>query len=342
MSKLSSSPPFTCGITVVLACATLLIGASTIALPASWSNVGSQDLPTQPNQFEIKSNVNVVLLQVTVRDREKNLIGRLDQQNFRIYEDGASQQIETFSHEDIPITAGLVVDNSGSMRTKRPEVITAALAFLRSSNPQDEMFVVNFNDRPSFGLPQNVAFTDQPGQLQLALSRVEATGRTALYDAICDAIDHLGQGSHDKKALIVVSDGGDNASRHTLSDALSAAVKSDATIYTIGVFDENDRDKNPQVLTKLARATGGNVFLPGSLNEVRIICEDIALEIRNQYTVTYVSSNKKQDGSFRSVKIKVDAPDRGHLIVRARPGYYAPATADSKLGMGAQSHATAN
>jgi len=178
--------------------------------------------------------------------------------------------------------------------------------------------------------------------LQLALSGVEATGRTALYDAIYDAIDRLGQGSHDKKALIVVSDGGDNASRHTLSDTLSAAIKSDATIYTIGIFDEDDRDKNPQVLTKLARAAGGNVFLPGSLMEVRKICENIAVEIRNQYTLTYVSSNRKLDGSFRSVKIKVDAPDRGHLIVRARPGYYAPASSDSRLGVGAQTHASAN
>jgi Ca-activated chloride channel family protein len=186
------------------------------------------------------------------------------------------------------------------------------------------MFVVNFNDAVWFGLPRDTPFTDQPDQLKLALSSVQATGRTALYDAISDAAVHLKLGGHDKKALIVVSDGGDNASKHTLSETLTLAVKSDAMIYTIGLFDSDDPDRNPRVLRELAKATGGDAFLPESIKDVQTICERIALEIRNQYTVTYASSNKKFDGTYRRIKVKVNAPDDRHLNVRARSGYYAP------------------
>ena len=314
----------------ILGACAILVLSLTIFLTATWSKEFSQNQPEQSSQFEIKSSVNVVLLHVTARDRDGNLVGLLDKDNFQLYEDGALQQIESFSHEDIPVTVGLVVDNSGSMKSKRPEVVAAALAFVRSSNSRDEMFVVNFNDGVSFGLPAQTPFTDQPDQLRLALSDVAAMGRTALYDAISGAVGHLKQGNHDKKALIVVSDGGDNASRHTLSETLALAVKSDAMIYTIGLFDEDDPDRNPQVLKKLSKATGGDAFLPESIKDVQTICERIALEIRNQYTFTYNPSNKKQDGSYRSIKVKVNAPDRGHVMVRARSGYYAPSNGESK------------
>ncbi|MBZ5659078.1 MAG: VWA domain-containing protein [Acidobacteriia bacterium] len=319
----------------------LAIGLA-ISITTSWSKGSSQTQSDQRNQFEIKSSVNVVLMHVTVRDRDGNLVGLLNQDNFQVYEDGALQQIESFSHEDIPVTVGLVVDNSGSMKSKRPEVIAAALAFVRSSNSQDEMFVVNFNDGVSFGLPRNTPFTDQPDQLRLALSDVVAMGRTALYDAISDAVGHLKQGNHDKKALIVVSDGGDNASRHALSETMARAVKSDAMIYTIGLFDEDDPDRNPEVLKKLSKATGGDSFLPESIKDVQTICERIALEIRNQYTVTYISSNKKEDGSYRNIKVKVNAPDHGRLIVRARSGYYAPSNTESKRESKALSYESSN
>jgi Ca-activated chloride channel family protein len=225
---------------------------------------------------------------------------------------------------------GLVVDNSGSMKPKRAEVVAATLDFASASNPQDEMFAVNFNDSVSFDLPRNTPFTDQPAQLRLALSGIEATGRTALYDAVSDAVEHLKRGSHEKKALIVVSDGGDNISRHTLSETLALAVKSDAIIYTIGIFDPDDPDQNPHVLKELAKATGGDVFLPETTKEVLTICRRIALEIRNQYTVTYSSTNKKSDGSYRKIKVKVDSPDHGHVAVRARAGYYAPSNNEAR------------
>ncbi len=299
-------------------------------LTASWSKELIQKQPVQENQFEIKSSVNEVLVHVTVRDRAGNLVGLLKKDNFQVYEDGIPQQIDYFSHEDLPVTVGLVVDNSGSMKPKRPEVNTSTLAFVRSSNPQDEMFVVNFNDGVSFGLPRNMPFTDQQDQLKWALSSTEATGRTALYDAISDAVAHLKQGSHDKKAIVVVSDGGDNASKHSLSETMTLAVKSDAMIYTIGIFDMDDLDRNPHVLKELAKATGGDAFFPESTKDVLEICQRIAFEIRNQYTITYVSSNKKQDGSHRSIKVKVEEPDHGRLMVRARSGYYAPLNAALK------------
>jgi VWFA-related protein len=302
----------------------------------------SQNRPGEASNFKIKSDVNVVLLHVTVRDRNGDLVGQLDKDTFEIYENGVLQQIESFNHEDLPVTVGLVVDNSGSMGPKRAEVIAAALAFDRSSNSQDEMFVVNFNDAVWFGLPRDTPFTDQPEQLKLALSSVQATGRTALYDAISDAAAHLKLGSHDKKALIVVSDGGDNASKHTLSETMVLAVKSDAIIYTIGLFDPDDPDRNPRVLRELAKATGGDTFLPGSIKDVQTICERIALEIRNQYTVTYTSSNKKSDGTYRRIKVKVNAPDHRRLNVRARSGYYAPSIIASSWESEAPRYESAN
>lgn len=318
-------------ITGAIFCAISVIALTTVLIP-SWSKELSQNQPAQANQFEIKSSVNEVLLHMTVRDRDGNLVGQLDKDDFRIYEDGVLQQIDSFSHEDIPVTVGLVVDNSGSMKPKRPEVVAATLAFVRSSNSLDEMFVVNFNEDVSFGLPRDTPFTDQPDQLKLALSNVEATGRTALYDAVSDAVGHLRQGSHDKKALVVVSDGGDNASKHSLPETMALAVRSDAMIYTIGLFDLDDPERNPHALKELAKATGGDSFFPESTKDVLTICERIALEIRNQYTVTYISSNKKSDGSYRRIKVKRSAPDRRRLMVRARSGYYAPSNNESKRG----------
>ena len=181
---------------------------------------------------------------------------------FRSTRTARCNTIEYYSHEDIPVTVGLVLDNSGSMGPKRDEVIAAALAFARSSNPQDQMFVVNFNEHVSFGLPADMPFTDQTAQLQAALSKFKANGETALYDALAVALEHLKKGNRDKKVLIVVSDGGDNASKYKLSQILAMAGQSDAIIYTIGIYTEEDPDKNPDALRQLSKATGGEAFFP--------------------------------------------------------------------------------
>ncbi len=297
-----------------------LIALPNVARPQQTSPSQSR----QGDEYTIRVNADSVVLHATVQNRKGILVSGLGKDNFQVYEDGVLQQIDYFSHEDIPVTVGLVVDNSGSMRPKRPEVIAAALAFARSSNPADQMFVVNFNENVSFGLPDNTPFTDKGAQLEVALSRISANGMTALYDAIAAALEHLKQGNRDKKVLIVVSDGADNASKHTLAQILATAGQSDAIIYTIGLFIAEDPDRNPGVLKRLAKATGGEAFLPESIKDVVPICERIAHDIRNQYTIAYAPANRKQDGTYRVIQVKVGAPGRGRLFVRTRAGYYAP------------------
>jgi len=216
----------------------------------------------QVDPYKISVSVSSVVLHATVQNHKGAPVSGLGKDDFQIYEDGVLQQIEYYSHEDIPVTVGLVVDNSGSMGPKRAEVIAAAMAFARSSNPQDQMFVVNFNEHVSFGLPANTPFTDQTTQLQVALSRIIASGETALCDALAAALEHVKKGNRDKKVLIVLSDGGDNASRYKLGQILTMAGQSDAIIYTIGIYTEEDPDQNPNALRQLSKATGGEAFFP--------------------------------------------------------------------------------
>ena len=302
----------------------LVLIALLIAL-SNWS--GAQEpspLTGGSDEYSIKVNVDMVVLRATAQDHKNILVSGLNQDDFQVYEDGVRQPIKYFSHEDIPVTVGLVVDNSGSMKPKRHDVIAAAFAFARSSNPQDQMFVVNFNEKVSFGLPGDVAFTDQAAQLQVALSSVAADGETALYDAVAIALEHLKKGTRDKKVLIVISDGGDNASKHKLTEIMTLIGQPDATVYTIGIFDAQDGDRNPGVLKRLAKDTGGEAFLPESLTDVTPICERIAHDIRNQYTIAYVPTNRNRDGSYRAIKVQAGARGRGRLLVRTRTGYFAP------------------
>jgi Ca-activated chloride channel homolog len=288
--------------------------------------------------YTINIDVDMVVLPASVRNRKGILVSGLSKDDFQVYEDGVLQQIKYFSHEDIPVTVGLVVDNSGSMRPKRPEVIAAALAFAASSNPEDQMFAVSFNENVMFGLPADTPFTDKGAQLEVALSRIAADGRTALYDAVAAALEHLKKGNRDKKVLIVVSDGGDNASHHTLAQVMTMAGQPGAIIYTIGLFDEDDPDQNPHVLKQLAKTTGGEAFLPGSVKEVVPICKQIARDIRNQYTIVYIPTNSKQDGTYRHVQVKAGAQDRERLLVRTRDGYYAPLKSQPVPEAGANDH----
>jgi Ca-activated chloride channel family protein len=296
-----------------------------IVLPgAARSSAGRPSQDRRAEQDPIRLNVDLVVLHATVQNRGHGLVSGLGKEDFQVYEDGVLQQISSFSHEDIPVTVGLVVDNSGSMQPKRAEVIVAALAFAHSSNPEDQIFVVNFNENVSFGLPENTPFADTAAPLEAALSKIAAHGMTALYDGVAAGLDHLKLGNRDKKVLIVISDGGDNASRHNLAQTMAVAVQSEAIIYTLGIFDENDVDRNPRVLKHLAKTTGGEAFLPASLKEIVPICERIARDIRNQYTLAYISTNLKQDGNYRAIQVRAGGPGRGGLSVRTRAGYHAP------------------
>src|SRR5579863_1822619 len=301
-----------------------LVALVVLVLPnAARPQTSSPPQTHQHDDYTISVNVDVVVLRATALDHKGAMVSGLGKSDFQVFEDGVLQPIKYFSHEDVPVTVGLVVDNSGSMGPKRADVIAAALTFARSSNPLDQMFVVNFNEQVSFGLPDQLPFTDQAVQLEAALSGI-ARGETALYDAVAIALEHLKKGNRDKKVLIVISDGGDNASRHNLTQIMAMLGHPDVIVYTIGIFDEQDGDRNPHVLRQLARNTGGEAFLPESLKEVTPICERIAHDIRSQYTIAYAPTNRKRDGAYRVVQVKASGQGRGRLSVRTRTGYYAP------------------
>jgi len=238
-----------------------------------------------------------------------------------------------FSRDDIPVTMGLVIDNSGSMREKREQVNAAAMTFVRTSNPQDEAFVVNFNDE--YYLDTEGDFTNDQRNLNDALSRIETRGSTALYDAVIGSLDHLKKGHKDKRVLLLVTDGDDDASQKSFEDTIKAAEQSNATIYTIGVYSEDDLKnekrmvrRSKKILTELAEATGGLAYFPENLEQVTPVCEQVAREIRNQYTLGYYPSNTARDGGFRALQVQVIPPKgRGKLSVRTRTGYYAPKSA---------------
>jgi Ca-activated chloride channel family protein len=279
--------------------------------------------PQEPEPYKISVNVDLVVLHATVRNRKGGFASDLRQQDFAVYEDGVRQNIRLFRHEDIPVTVGLVIDHSGSMRAKLPEVITAARTFVQTSNQEDRLFVVNFNERIFLGLPDTISFADRAEGLENAISRTPAIGMTALYDATAEALERFQAGSKDKGALIIVSDGGDNASKHTLAELLKMAERSSVVMYAIGIFDEDEVDRNPDVLRRLARATGGEAFFPKELNEIVSICEGIARDIRNQYTIGYVSGNIEKPGAYRTIRVAASATAGDKLVVRTRSGYIA-------------------
>jgi VWFA-related protein len=284
--------------------------------------LASQDRGSE--SLHISVDVALVVLYASVTDRQGGFASNLVERDFEVYEDGVRQRIRLFRYEDTPVTVGLVVDHSGSMGPKIAEVILAARSFVKSSNREDQMFVVNFNEHVKLGLPEAVPFTAESADLERAIGRPPATGMTALYDAIAKALEQLHLGNRDKKVLIVVSDGGDNASkRYNLSQIVKMADQSSAIIYTVGVFDKDDPDQNPRVLSRLARATGGEAFLPERISEIVAVCERIARDIRHQYTIGYVPTNLARDGAYRAIRVVARAKGHGKLSVRTRTGYRA-------------------
>jgi Ca-activated chloride channel family protein len=297
--------------------------------PPPADNQQSAPAPPAPGkQYAIQRNVSLVVLHASVVSDRGVFVPGLKEDEFHVFEDKAEQKLSVFRQEDLPVSMGLVIDNSGSMRDKRPEVNAAALTLVKTSNPEDEAFVVNFND--DYYLDTVHDFTNNIDEMKDALDRIDARGSTALYDAVIGSLDHLKKGSKDKKVLLVVTDGVDNASRRTLANAVQEAQKSDAVIYAIGLFSDDDLKHNRsdmkkarKALTDLATATGGVAFFPENVDDTTAICGQIAHDIREQYTLAYYSTNAAQDGTFRSVFVQV-APQRGaRLIVRTRTGYYA-------------------
>jgi Ca-activated chloride channel family protein len=274
------------------------------------------------DRYTYRSQVNEVTLSATVLDARRHLVTNLAPTNFAVYEDNQPQKITSFKREDIPVSIGIVVDNSGSMRTKRAAVTKAVLNLIQASNPQDEVFVVNFNDDPY--LDQD--FTNKLSPLREALDRVDSRGGTALYDAVIASADHLAKGAKkEKKVLLVVTDGVDNESRESLESAIRKVQDDNGpTIYTIGILgDEPGIKRAKRALQSLSDQTGGVAFFPKDLMEVDEISQEVARDIRNQYSLTYKPTNPRSNGGYRKVKVEARAPGYKDLQVRTRDGYFA-------------------
>ncbi len=300
----------------------ILIFGLAIAAPTLPAQAPAGDAPGPP--FKLSATAELVLLDVSVRNAAGEHIWHLSKDNFRVFEDGKLQSISHFASDDVPVTVGLVIDTSGSMRPKYQEVVGAALAFIHASNRHDEVFVVSFGDRVSSGLHADVPLTSDMNQLRAALSLGVPAGRTALYDAILFSLQHLEKGKCEKKVLMLVSDGGDNSSVHGSEEAMRMVRESRATIYTIGIFDEADADRNPELLRRLAQVSGGEAFFPEQLSEVTNICRQIALDIRTRYTLGYVPVRSGEEGSLRKIKVTA-ATSAGHkLVVSTRRSYVLP------------------
>ena len=274
----------------------------------------------EPTNYTIRTTSRLVLLDVSVKSRDGGFVSGLAQDNFKVYENGKLQQITQFANADIPVTVGILVDESGSMRPKRAEVIAAALEFIKASNPQDEVFVINFNEKARHGLPDTVLFSDNIDQLRAALWQGVPEGRTALYDALEMALHQTDMGRRDKKTLLVISDGGDNISLHKLPDVMHDVLESIVTIYTVGIYDEDDPEANPGVLKQLAQVSGGGAYFPKQLEQVIPICRQIAKDVRTRYTVGYIPelSNGKPE---RQIKVEARSAAGEKLIVRTRTRY---------------------
>jgi VWFA-related protein len=271
------------------------------------------------------SHSDLVVLRVSASDRHHQLIAGLTQEDFIVREDGQRQTISHFSDEDLPVTVGLVVDSSSSMAAKRSQVITAGLAFASASHPDDEFFVVEFNDVVRNVMPPAAPFTHESGVLSRALLSTRVGGRTALYDAVAYGLEYLKRGERDQKALVVVSDGRDTASALTFPEVAEKISTSPAVVYPIGMFEAGDPDANPGLLRRMAALSGGDAFFPKDGAAVRSSLEQIARDIRTSYTIGYTPTNSSNITKFRKVEVTLTAAHRNAKL-RHRNGYVLEST----------------
>ena len=283
----------------------------------------SQRTSSRSDDFRLRVESNLVVLHATVLDKNSKPITDLGEGDFRVFENDVEQKLKVFKREDIPVSVGILVDNSGSMRDKRRGVNAAALKFVQTSNPNDEVFIVNFNDEAYL----DADFTDNMKLLQDGLEKIDARGGTALYDALSMSLKYLSErGTRDKKVLLAITDGEDNASRLSLEQTVKAVQHSNAVIYTVGLLgDEGPRStrRAKRALQEFSKASGGAVYFPRNPDEVITIATQISNDIRNQFVLAYTPSNLARDGSFRKVEVRVSSKKYGKLSVRTRNGYYA-------------------
>lgn len=275
--------------------------------------------PAQEDVF--RTEARLVVLHATVVDKHGRPLTVLPRNAFHVFEDSAEQSLKVFRREDIPVSLGLIIDNSLSMRTKRARIEAAALALVKASNPQDEAFVINFND----DVFRDVEFTSALPVLQKGLERIDSAGGTALYDAIAAGSDYARRkGKHDKKVLVVITDGNDNMSRETFEEVVRAVQSREVLVYAIGLLSEEEpaeAKRARRALSAITRASGGEVYFPESADDVGAMALNVAHEIRSQYILAYSPLNTRLDGSYRRIRVTVEWPDKP--VVRTRTGYYA-------------------
>ena len=269
---------------------------------------------------QFRADTRLVVLHASVADKHGKLLTDLKESAFKVFENGQPQQLKIFRREDVPVSLGLVIDDSGSMMTKRARVEAAALALVRESNPQDEVFIVNFNDDHYLDVP----FTDDIRKMEQGIAKIDSRGGTAMRDAISASLDYMkGNAKKDKKVLLIITDGNDNASNTSLEKVVGRSNQMETVIYAIGLFTEEEKHeaaKARRALNELTSTTGGLAFYPKEVSEVQSIASEIAHDIRSQYTIAY-SPTAPDDGSYRQIKVTVDGP--GKPVVRTRSGYYA-------------------
>jgi VWFA-related protein len=302
----------------------LLLSASVLAVGIA--ALGQQPKPAQPQGTipTFSADTRLVVCPTTVVDKAGRLVTNLKQDAFTVTENDVKQEIRLFKHEDIPVSMGLIIDNSGSMRSKRASVEAAALALVKDSNPDDEVFIVNFNDEAYIDNPDQKDFLTDIEQMKLALTRIDSRGGTAMRDAIAKSIEWLKKAHKEKKVLVVVTDGVDNASGTKLEDLVRDARQSETLIYSVGLLTEEEKRSAASAkrqLQALADATGGEVFYPKELTDVDPVAHQVARDIRSQYTIGYKPTNEALDGTYRKIKVTVKAP--GNPTTRTRSGYYA-------------------
>jgi Ca-activated chloride channel homolog len=286
----------------------------------------AQEPDARPN---FSSQSELVVLHVAVKDRKGGYVGGLSQDSFRVLEDRRPQEISFFNNQDAPVTVGMLIDASGSMAPNRDMVIAASMAFSKAMNPQDEFFVLGFNEQIHTPLPADKPFTNSEPTLRIALVQaIKARGQTAIYNAVSTGLEYVQKGGFERQVLIVLSDGGDNASNTTRAHVLANAQASNAVIYTIALVDPMDSEADPGFLSQLSDSTGGVSFRPKNASDIEEILQRIARDIRNMYTIGYVPSEAAPAGRarkepLRRVAVDVRLPTGQKLAVRTRRAYLA-------------------
>jgi len=285
-------------------------------------NIGRTDGPSPQEQRPLFSvNSELVTLNVTVRDKGNRYVDGLDKEAFTVLENGQAQPLRFFMNEDAPVTIGILIDNSGSMQPNRELVVAAATAFAETSNPQDDIFALAFNEEVRAALATESPFTNDPAVLRDALQRAVTTrGRTALYDAVARGLEYVDQGSHDRKVLVIVSDGSDNASATSFEDVVKKVQSANVVIYAVGLIDPAEMQRTPKQLRDLAEVSGGELYRPGGVKQVRDVLERIAKEIRHTYVMAY-EPDSVRPGGLRHIRVAVRTPNNQKVAVRTRAGY---------------------